>query len=224
MKLAYPALAEVIVIGDERVPCLVIENRRLFRTLLCDIVASIDGSRTDLVLSKEDKILDMGKYVEILSDFICFDLNRKTLLNKITGELEKVAVSPEHYTKTRELLAEIESTISEWAFSFPCDIIAGKISVSTLLKSVGIELRNDYESHRGEVEKILDYIELVREFDCNKLFVTVNMRAYFEDEIITEFMKTVISHEYRVLMLEAHAYPKLVFEKRVTIDADLCEF
>ena len=125
-----------------------------------------------------------------------------------------------HYTS----LSNIENIIGEWAFSFPCDIIAGKISVSTLLKSVGIELRDEYEGDRGGVEKILDYMELVREFDRNKLFITVNMRSFFDDEIIAEFMKTVISHEYRVLMLESQAYPKLAFEKRVTIDADLCEF
>lgn len=224
MRLAYPALSEAVSMDECCIPCLVIENKRLFRTLLCDAASAIDGNRTDLVLSDGDRILDMSKNAEILSDFICFDLNRKTLLNRIIGEMEKIAVSPEHYMKTRELLSNIENIIGEWAFSFPCDIIAGKISVSTLLKSVGIELRDEYEGDRGEVEKILDYMELVREFDRNKLFITVNMRSFFDDEIIAEFMKTVISHEYCVLMLESQAYPKLAFEKRVTIDADLCEF
>lgn len=224
MRLAYPALSEVIPIGENSVPCLIIENRRLFRTLLCDAASAIDGNKTEMVLSEGDRILDMSKNAEILSDFICFDLNRKTLLNRIIGEMEKIAVSPEHYMKTRELLTNIENIIGEWAFPFPCDIVAGKISVSTLLKSSGIELRDEYEGHRGEVEKILDYIELVREFDRNKLFMTVNMRSFFDDEIIAEFMKTAISHEYRVLMLESQAYPKLALEKRVIIDADLCEF
>ena len=213
MRLAYPALSEAVSMDECCIPCLVIENKRLFRTLLCDAASAIDGNRTDLVLSDGDRILDMSKNAEILSDFICFDLNRKTLLNRIIGEMEKIAVSPEHYMKTRELLSNIENIIGEWAFSFPCDIIAGKISVSTLLKSIGIELRDEYEGDRGEVEKILDYMELVREFDRNKLFITVNMRSFFDDEIIAEFMKTVISHEYRVLMLESQAYPKLAFEK-----------
>ena len=85
-------------------------------------------------------------------------------------------------------------------------------------------MRDDDEGHRGEVEKILDYMELVREFDRNKLFITVNMRSFFDDELITEFMKTVVSHEYRILMLESNAYLRLTLEKRITIDADLCEF
>jgi len=115
--------------------------------------------------------------------------------------------------KTQELLAEIDRTVGTWAFSFPCDIIASKISVTTLLKAVGIELRNVYEGHRGEMEKILDYMELVREFDRDKLFVTVNMRAYFDDALMEPFLKTALSHEFHLLMLESHAYPVLVNEK-----------
>lgn len=224
MKLAYPAFSELITFDSDRIPCMVIENRQLFRTFLCDVASAIDGCRTDLVLSDRDKILDNSKYIEVVTDFINFDLNKKSLITKIIGELERTAVSPEHYIKTQELLAEIDQAVGAWAFSFPCDIISSKISVSTLLKAVGIELRDEYEGHLGEVEKVLDYIELVREFDRDKLFITVNMRAYFDDSLIEQFMKTAISHEFRVMMLESNAYSILPKEKRTTIDTDLCEF
>lgn len=224
MKLAYPALSDVITIDGEHVSCLVIENKGLFRSLICDISNALDGGNSELVLSKEDKILDISRYIEIISDFISFDLNKRTLINKIVSELERVAVSSEHYVKTQKLLAEIDRAVGDWAFSFPCDIVASKVSVSTLLKSVGVELRSDYEGHCGEVEKILDYMELVREFDRSKLFVTVNMRTYFDDKIMRDFMSTILSHEYMVLMLESQAYTKLEYEKRITIDEDLCEF
>lgn len=224
MKLAYPEFSDVICFDGNTTPTVVIENKRLFRTFICDIYDAVEGNDTELVLSEKEKIIDFSKNAELLSDFINFNINKKTLLNKVIAELEKAAVSSEHYMKTQKLLAEIEQTVDEWAFSFPCDIVSSKISVSTLLKSVGIELRNEYEGHIGEVEKILDYIELVREFDRDKLFVTVNMRAYFDDEIIAEFLKTVASHEFKVLMVESQSYELLEREKRVTIDADLCEF
>ena len=102
-----------------------------------------------------------------------------------------------------------------------CD---SKRSVSTLLKAVGIEIRDEYEGHRGEVEKVLDYMELVREFDRDKLFITVNMRSFFDDDIIHQFQKTALSHEFKILMLESQSYPHLPLEKRITIDEDLCEF
>ena len=224
MKLACPAFSEAIDFGNSYVPCMVIENKALFRTLICDIACAIEGDKTNLVLSKGEKILEFSKYAELLQDFIRFDINKKSLISKVVAELEKVAVSAEHYVKTAELLADIDRSVGEWAFSFPCDIVPSKTSVSTLLKAVGIEIRDEYEGHRGEVEKILDYMELVREFDRDKLFVTVNMRSFFDDDTMHQFQKTALAHEFKVFMLEAHAYPRLALEKRITIDADLCEF
>ncbi|MCI8331923.1 MAG: type II-A CRISPR-associated protein Csn2 [Clostridiales bacterium] len=224
MKLAHPAFSEVISLDGHITPTVVIENKRLFRTLICDFRCAIEGSDNNLVLSKNEKIIELSKNAELLTDFVHFNINKKPLLNKIIAELEKAAVSSEHYVKTQEFLSKVERTVDEWAFSFPCDIVSSKISVSTILKAAGVEIRNEYEGHIGEVEKIFDYMELVREFDRDKLFVTVNMRAYFDDEIITEFLKTVSLHECKVLMVESQAYALLAREKRITIDADLCEF
>ena len=46
----------------------------------------------------------------------------------------------------------------------------------------------------------------------------------FDDTLIEQFMKTAVSHEFHVLMLESNAYCILPNEKRTTIDTDLCEF
>jgi CRISPR-associated protein Csn2 len=224
MKLAYSEFSNTIFLGGDKISSLVIENKKMFRNLLCDLSSALEGNDTNLVLSENDKIIDVSKHVELLCDFINFDINKKPLINKIISELEKKAVSAEQYVKTQELLLEICKTVDEWAFSFPCNVILSKISVSTLLKSVGIEIQNEYEGHIGEVEKIFDYMELVREFDKDKLFITVNMRSFFEDDIIQEFIRTVVSHEFNLLMIESQAYQLLEFEKRLTIDADLCEF
>lgn len=224
MKIAYPTFSNVVSIDCSKISAIVIENKPLFRSFLYDLTLAIDGCNTDIVLSKNDKILDPSKNAELLTDFINFNINKKPLLNKILSELEKTALAPENYVKTQELIAEINRMFDEWAFSFPCNIVANKISVSTLLKSAGIELQNEYEGHIGEAEKLLDYMELVREFERDKLFITVNMRSYFDDNIIRQFQKTAISHEFKMLMIESQAYSLLEYEKRITIDEDLCEF
>ncbi|MBQ4071452.1 MAG: type II-A CRISPR-associated protein Csn2 [Clostridia bacterium] len=224
MKLSYPEFSEVITIDGSGVPCIIIESRSLLRTFICDILSAIEGAKNDLVLSDGGQTLDPPKSIEVITDFVHFDMNKKALLNKVVTELERVALSAEHYLEAHSLLQEIERAINDWSFSFPCDIVPSKVSVSALLKSVGIELRDEYEGHRGEVEKILDYMELVREFDRDKLFITVNMRAFFDDSIISQFQKTALSHGFKLLMIEAHAYNKLDFEKRTVIDTDLCEF
>lgn len=67
-------------------------------------------------------------------------------------------------------------------------------------------------------------MELVREYDWDKLFVIVGSRGFFGDEEVESFLKTALAHGYRVLMMDQVARKILSFEKRLTIDNDLCEF
>ncbi len=224
MRLAYPEIEAIFEWPGEAVPTLVMENQRLFRRFLADVRLATEGATTSAVLSVGDKPVSLAKYAEVISDFLCFELNQKTLLNKVCVALEQAALSEEHYLKTQELLSALEVQIEDWAFGLPVSIVSSKVTVAALLKAVGITLCEDYEGEEGNAEKLVDYMELVREFDRDKLFITVNMRSWFSDEVVAGFMHTVLSHEYKVLMVESSTHPLLKEEKRVTIDKDLCEF
>ena len=224
MRLVYPEMEADFEWPAPTVPALVIENQGLFRRLLTDIRLAMEGVDTAVILSEADRRISFSKHAEWITDFLDFRLNQKHLLNKVCAALERAALSEEQYLPTQTLLAEIETKIDDWAFGFPCDITASGITVASLLKAVGITLREEYAGENGEIEKIVDYMELVREFESDKLFITVNMRDWFSDELISEFMQTLLSHEYKVLMIEACARPRLEYERRITIDRDLCEF
>lgn len=224
MKFAYSDISGVFEWKEPFIPTLVIENQLLLRKLIGDIYLSLDGVQTKAVLSKKDTPIDFSKNAEVISDFINFNINQKNLLSKICSHLEHAAVSPENYLSTQQLLAQIESTAGEWAFDFPCDIVFSKISVQSILKGIGVEINDSYSGVSGDAERIIDYMELVREFDRDKLFVTVNMRSFFPDDVIEKFISTSVSHEYKVLMIESNSYPMLKNEKRLTVDSDLCEF
>lgn len=224
MRFVFPEINNVFEFKGNYINTLVIENRALLLRLMKDIHQSIGGNDGLSVLSKEYVPISMTKNAELISDFINFDINNKTLLSKIITVLEKVSLNETYYYSTNELLGEVEKSISLWAFDFSCDIITKKITPAALMKAAGIELRNSYEGVLGDAEKILDYMELVREFDHDKLFITLNMRSFFEDDVIESFLKTAISHEYKILMIENKAYNVLLQEKRFTIDEDLCEF
>lgn len=224
MKFVYPQINEIFRRENFAVPTLVIENQRFFHKLIKDISLSIDGISTDAVLSEDNKPIDFSKNCEIISDFINFNLNKKNLISKVCSALESICLSPEFYVETQTLLAQIENLLSKWTFEYPCDITATKLSISNIIKSLGIELNCDYPDIDDEAEKVIDYMELVREFDRDKFFITVNMRSFFPDSVIEKFITTCLEHEYNILMIEAKAYPLLKNEKRVTIDSDLCEF
>lgn len=136
------------------------------------------------------------------------------------AELEKKAVSEDFYGRTIELVSEIENHLMNISFDFLCDINYNKLDIGSIIRASGVEINDSYTSLG---EKIIDYIELVTEFDRRKLFLTVNLRSYISDNEASEFMKTILSHGYNVIMLESSEHSRLDCESRYIIDADLCE-
>lgn len=220
MKLVHPQLQTAFDTEQHGVLTLVSENAKFFREFLEDLTAQINGDPGHIILSMQEQPIDAGKYLEILDQFVPFEINRKPLLNKILGVLEKKALNEDFYLPTRKLLADIEKYAEDLAFSENCDIICSKVSVSSLLRFIGIELRDDYEDL---AEKILDYMDLVREYDRDKLFLTVNLRSYFSDRETELFTESANLHGFHLLMLENREYPRLPNEFRVVVDEDLCE-
>lgn len=221
MILAHPDLDTVLDLDCGAVNALVVEEPNFYRHLLCDLYSQMQGEEGKLILSDRGKTLPIGKWVEMVDNCIHFELNRKTLLNKICAAMERVAVSEEYLVKTSQLLSELESYIDLLAFELPGDIVCEKCTVSGLLKGLGIHLRDDYED---PLERLLDFMELVREFDKDKVFVLVGLRSLFPDEKAERFLQTALDHGYRMLLLDCVARKELSNEKRLTIDNDLCEF
>lgn len=221
MILAHPQLDTVLSFDGAYVNALVVEDPEFFRQLLCDLYGQLRGDSGALILSNAGKTLPISKWVELVDNPIHFDLNRKTLLTRIIGELERTAVSEPFFLKTSELLCSMEAYVDELAHELPGDIVCEKCSVAGLLKGVGISLRDEYED---PLERLLDFMELVRSFEREKLFVLVGLRSFFSDGKTEAFLKTALDHGYRILLMDCVARQKVSCEKRLTIDNDLCEF
>lgn len=221
MILAHPQMDTVLEFDGRAVNTLVVENPDFYRSLLCDLYGQLQGDEGKLILSEKGKTLPIGKWVELVDNCIHFELNRKSLLTKICAAMERTAVSESFFLKTSELLCALEAYVDELAFELPGDIVCEKCSVAGMLKGIGVSLRDDYED---PLERLIDFMELVREFDRNKLFVILGLRSFFSDERVEVFLQTALSHGYRLLLLDSIAREKLPGEKRLTIDIDLCEF
>ena len=221
MILAHPQMDTILDFDGVQVSALVVENPDFYRHLLCDLYSQLQGDDGKLILSDKGKTLTISKWVELVDNCIHFELNRKSLLTKVCAALERTAVSEAFFLKTSELLGALESYVDELAFELPGDIVCEKCSVAGILKGIGITLRDDYED---PLERLIDFMELVREFDRDKLFVLVGLRSFFAADRVKLFLKNVLEHGYRVLLLDSIAREKLPCEKRLTIDNDLCEF
>lgn len=220
MKIVFPEIDYVFDFGIyNTVYTLVIENQRLFGKLIGSIYLQLTGDDGTGVVSEGDKELSFNKCVEMITQFFPFEMNRKSLLGKIYASIEKQAQSEEMYLETAELMSQIETFLFRLTQGFSCDIVFPKINISTLLKASGAEINEDYDSL---AEKIVDYFEVVTEFEQKKVFITVNLRSFITDEETKLFIDTILSHGYNVIMIENFEHTNLSNEKRIIVDSDLC--
>lgn len=221
MKFVHPQIETVFSVDNGYVNELVIENRRLFRTVIEDVSLQISGFSGQSVLSADNIPIEISKNAEIITQFVPFEINSKSLVSKIVQALEKKSVDADFFTATAEILQRTETYLDSLTQDFSCDLVYGKLNMNSILKSVGISVD---DSTKSNLEKLFDYTELVREFDADKLFFLVNMRTFYSDNDMNEFIKTALGHSSRVFLLESRPYSLLDNVKRVTIDDELCEF
>lgn len=203
-----------------KVNTLIIENPTFLCSFLKDLsnqLRSLDGT---IIVSDNDHPVSISKSVELLDSFFPFDLNRKTIISRISSVLEKEAISAEHYEQTCNILSRIENYLLDLSFNCSADIVFTKVSAPMLIRSAGIEIRTESSTL---AENLLDYMELVREFDWDKLFITLNLRSFLSDSEATLLMQSVLSKGLHLLMIESKAGEILLPENRWIIDMDLCE-
>lgn len=221
MKLVYGPMGHILKFECGYVNELIIENRKMFFDLVSCIAVQIEGEHGECVLSISDKPVEISRYADLNVDFAPFKLNRKSLLTKLYSALEQKAISPEYYLRTNELLGEYEAFIQEISEDMPFEIECKKLMIGNLIRSAAPEIVDDGEN---TLEKIFSYMQLVRELDRDRLFIMVNMRTYFSDADMENFINSACLHDFRVLLIESVSFPKLKNTKRYTVDEDLCEF
>ena len=220
MKLAFPEIEKVFDTENGLYNTLIIEAPELYSRFLSDLQSGIEGKDCLSRLSVNDKKLEIKTNLEVINSFIPFEINKKQLVTKIVSALEKTALSPEFYERSVRILGDIENLLYDVSFDFPCDLEFNSVEIGSLFKSAGIAVRDDYAS---TAEKVLDYMELTREFERDKLFITVNMRSFIGDGEMERFSESLLSHGFSVLGIENVERKLLEKEFRTVIDADLCE-
>ena len=175
MKFVYPGIDYIFDTQSEKVNTLIIENQSLFYKLIVDLNNQLFGLDGLSVVSLNDKELVISKNVELLDRFVPFNLNPKTLITKISAELENKAVSDDYYEKTAELMGEIERYLLDLSFDFFCDIQFAKVNIGAIIKASGVEVNDNYDSLS---ERIIDY------FGEETLYVLFSRAAYISKSIM----------------------------------------
>lgn len=220
MKLTYPQMSYMFDTNIDSVNTLVIENQHLLCEFLIDINNQLIGNEGKTVLSDGGKSIPIHKNMELLTQFIPFEMNRKTLINKIVSSMVAKVQEPENYINNAELISQIEKLLFDLSFDLPCSIEFPKLSLENIIKSSNPEIQNDYSSL---AEQIIDYFQIVTEMEGNKMFIMLNARCYLSDNEVEQLMAEVCKRRYNLIMIESSEYKMINKEKRYIIDKDMCE-
>jgi len=220
MNFHYPEINCVFDTENAYINTIVIENGPLLYRLLTDVDSQIKGDDGKSVLSENNVPLNMGKCMECISQFVPFQINSKSIINKAISKLESLVTRGEQYERFMNIKGQLEAALYDVSFDMVGDIEFTKLDLPSILRATGLEFAEEYDSLG---EKIVDYMELVKEYDRSKLFLLVNLRSYMDDHEMELFMETILQHQFHVIMVERFSSTKLSLEKRYIIDQDLCE-
>lgn len=221
MKIVHPKINSKIEISDHEISVIVIEEPDFFSELLIDIKKQINNFEGNTVLSVSNEPVSFRKYVELITDPLSIEMNNRVILKKVIAAMEKCGQDAVYYERTQKLLAEIETYINDLSLNFDAEIECHDISFQQILKATELTVADEYSRL---VDKIYAYMELIREFEGDKLFIFVNLSSYIGNEQLQEFVNTVIGHSFRVLLIDSHDFERLDKENRLIVDCDLCEF
>lgn len=220
MKLVSTFFKTVLTFNENSFTSLIIEHQGLFRKTLEDFIAQLNGDTGEYIFSINDTPKPFRNHIELLQQWVPFELNSKTLQSALFKAVEKIALSRENFTATHHLLESIRSKIQTWALELPHETEVNELSVPSLLKAVGLTFTN----RANLVEQIIAYCCLVRDLIGEKLFVFVNLRSYLNDSELDLLMTDLLSKKINILLLESTERSCRPTEKRLIIDTDLCEF
>lgn len=199
---------------------IVIENKKMFRTVILDIYNQISGKCGGLVLSYNNRELKFSKHVDIINDYININLNDKKVLNKLYNLLKNKAL--EDYDSYCSMLEYLTEYIQELLFDEEFDLVQlNTIDPIDIFKGVSIEID---QSNKSISEKFLEYIIISEKFMDTKLFVFVNLREFFSDEEVVQIYNRLLLNKTKFVILQSKVMNHIdCRETSYIFDEDYCE-
>lgn len=221
MKLVSAELSKAILSDENSVTEWIIESPNLFSCYVQELVHQCDGEEGQFVLSDNNKIVDISKYMEIILNPFGVEINSKKILTKLYSDLNKLAKSEEMYLQTRQIMQGLIEYLLE--LEQKSDYILGfeqEFDLALIFKAVGIRheiIEEDY------LESLIRYIKIVSKMLGIKVMIFVNFRSYLDDVQLEQLLKEAAYQEIQVLLIENQQRTCLKDTFCYIIDNDKCE-
>jgi len=222
MKLVHPSMEMHMELEENVVNVLVLEAPELFKVLTQELYSQCNGGEGSFVLSQDHNELEIDKFADITFNVFALDYNSRKILNKLYDNLRKIAYGEEMYLATQEMKSKVVGYIEKLAEYTDYPLVhKEEVDMVDFLKIFDIKIDAFADS---VLEKIVAYMEAMRNFLKIELFIFVNIKSYLTEKELQELYTQTAYMKARLLLIEATTKEWILTEERVTIiDKDLCE-
>ena len=197
---------------------LIIENKKLYRKIIEDLINNISIDDGNIILSKNNKLIVPEKEIFVFSDYFNFDVN-KFVLNKYYKELKNLSENDffDETVEIKEVLRNYVTKLVENEYSIKLE---EDLDISQILKAFGIK----FQRNEDLLLNLFEWIKILNELLGYEIFFFINLENFLSDDELVEFSKFILYNKYKVVFLENFNRNKLFDDDNlIIIDNDLCE-
>ena len=197
---------------------LIIENKKLYRKIIEDLINNISIDDGNIILSKNNKLIVPEKEIFVFSDYFNFYVN-KFVLNKYYKELKNLSENDflDETIEIKEILRNYVTKLVENEYSIKLE---EDLDISQILKAFGIK----FQRNEDLLLNLFEWIKILNELLGYEIFFFINLENFLSDDELVEFSKFILYNKYKVVFLENFNRNKLFDDDNlIIIDNDLCE-
>ena len=218
MIFQYKGFNFKINFEEKNIVSLIVENKRIYRKIVEDLVNNLNIEDGNIILSRKNKLIMPEKEFFVFSDYFNFDIN-KFVLNKYYKELKNLSENEflNETLKIKEILKDYINKIAENNYSLKFE---DDLDVSQILKAFSIK----FERSEDLLLNLFEWLKILNEVLGYEIFFFINLENFLSEDELLEFSKFILYNKYKVVFLENFCRNKLFDDDSlIVIDNDLCE-
>ena len=221
MELSHPFFAHCFDFSQAPAQTVVIENPVFYRNLIGELLSEADGMNGEFCLHIDGASVDFGKHTECITDLLRFDLaSNKRLCTGAQKELVDIAVH-EMQDELYGLYSNIHGLLFELIRRSGMDLEFNEANdIAGLLKMYDVRPAVP-DATLGE--NLLLYMELCAKYLKKKLFVVFHLHTLLSAEEMQAFCRDVTLRKFSLLCIETKDITACSHERKIIVDADMCE-
>ena len=197
---------------------LIIENKKLYRKIIEDLINNISIDDGNVILSKNNKLIVPEKEIFVFSDYFNFDVN-KFVLNKYYKELKNLSEN-DFFDETVEIKEVLRNYVTKLVKNEYSIKLEEDLDISQILKAFGVK----FQRNEDLLLNLFEWIKILNELLGYEIFFFINLENFLSDDELVEFSKFILYNKYKVVFLENFNRNKLFDDDNlIIIDNDLCE-